>query len=455
MSRFVYEAVKSKTRFSAGWAILTSLLCFAITGNAQPLLGSEPVPIDETAASAPETERESLFRDGDRITLLGGTYIERLQAFNYFETWLVASHPSQRFSFRNLGWSGDDVWGTARAVFGTQADGFERLKTDLEATRPTLILICYGANESFAGIEGLPAFTDGLQALIDMLESTGARIAFVTPYRFEKTNLHQIDTSRLNADIDRYAERLGKIVRKRGHVVIDFETPLRERMLLKNGRPVIRDRLTENGIHFTPYGYWRTALELARRMGVRQVDRQWSFNADLQNETYEMTGGMVSDVEITPDGLRVTILDEILPFAAPPPFSPKGAKLVAPVDRIQVEGLPPGKYGLRIDDRPTLMAPASQWADGVVLNRGGYLDQFDRLRDVIREKNELYFHRYRPQNETYLLLFRKHEQGNNAVEIPRFDPLVEEKEELIERLKQPTEHLYQWVRIDEADSTGE
>jgi hypothetical protein len=43
----------------------------------------------------------------------------------------------------------------------------------------------------------------------------------------------------------------------------------------------------------------------------------------------------------------------------------------------------------------------------------------------------LYFHRWRPQNETYLFGFRKHEQGKNGIEIPQFDPLVEAKEKAI------------------------
>ncbi|MGV3486163.1 MAG: hypothetical protein ACO1RT_17225 [Planctomycetaceae bacterium] len=47
------------------------------------------------------------------------------------------------------------------------------------------------------------------------------------------------------------------------------------------------------------------------------------------------------------------------------------------------------------------------------------------LSQMIIEKNRLFFHRHRPQNETYLMLFRKHEQGNNAVELPQFDPLVD------------------------------
>jgi hypothetical protein len=39
---------------------------------------------------------------------------------------------------------------------------------------------------------------------------------------------------------------------------------------------------------------------------------------------------------------------------------------------------------------------------------------------AINEK-PLFFHRWRPANWTYLFGFRKHEQGRNAVEIPRFD----------------------------------
>lgn len=46
------------------------------------------------------------------------------------------------------------------------------------------------------------------------------------------------------------------------------------------------------------------------------------------------------------------------------------------------------------------------------------------LREKIVAKNTLYFHRWRPQNVTYLFLFRKHEQGNNAVDIPAFDKLT-------------------------------
>jgi hypothetical protein len=57
------------------------------------------------------------------------------------------------------------------------------------------------------------------------------------------------------------------------------------------------------------------------------------------------------------------------------------------------------------------------------------------LRAAVLKKNELFFHRWRPQNETYLFGFRKHEQGKNAKEIVEFDPLVAAVEKEIASLK--------------------
>ena len=94
--------------------------------------------------------------------------------------------------------------------------------------------------------------------------------------------------------------------------------------------------------------------------------------------------------------------------------------------------------------------------DGIHFNEAGYgrvainlveglgyeapsISESDRavkeLRATVIEKNRLFFHRWRPANETYLFLFRKHEQGNNAKEIPQFDPLIAGQEKAIEVLR--------------------
>ena len=108
---------------------------------------------------------------------------------------------------------------------------------------------------------------------------------------------------------------------------------------------------------------------------------------------------------------------------------------------------------------PTQVADRTKITDnGIHLNSAGYLmlsraianalfdasvDQFesrvlgstaDALRAVILRKNEFFFHRSRPANMAYIFGFRKREQGNNAVEMPKFDPLIEVEEKKIREL---------------------
>lgn len=59
----------------------------------------------------------------------------------------------------------------------------------------------------------------------------------------------------------------------------------------------------------------------------------------------------------------------------------------------------------------------------------------ENLRHAVIAKDTLFFNRWRPQNETYLFGFRKHEQGQNAKEIPMFDPLIAQGDEAIQKLK--------------------
>ena len=109
--------------------------------------------------------------DGDRVILLGSTLIEREQRYGYWETLLTLRYPGRRIQFRNLGWSGDTVFGDARAGFGLPADGFRHLKEHVLAIQPSVILLSYGLNESFAGKAGVPRFLEGLRVLLDASRS--------------------------------------------------------------------------------------------------------------------------------------------------------------------------------------------------------------------------------------------------------------------------------------------
>jgi hypothetical protein len=113
-------------------------------------------------------------------------------------------------------------------------------------------------------------------------------------------------------------------------------------------------------------------------------------------------------------------------------------------------GLKPGSYDLKSGDLQSgdsvlATASAKEWEQGVAVPRSPDLDQAEALRQMIVAKNELYFHRWRPQNITYLTGFRAHEQGNNAKEIAEFDPLVAAKEAEIVKLRVPAQRTFELV----------
>jgi lysophospholipase L1-like esterase len=373
-------------------------------------------------------------KDGDRVVLLGNTLIEREQRYGYWEAALTSRYPGRNVVFRNLGWSGDTVFGHARAGFGSTADGFRHLKEHVLSLKPTVILIGYGTNESFEGEAGLPRFREGLRTLLDALAPAKARVVLLSPLRHEDLGRPLPDPAQQNKNIALYRDVLRQVAEKHGYPFVDLYELLADGAKASPPAP-----LTDNGMHLTAFGYWRAAAALERGLGLPPP--RWSIDIDAQGQASAVQGAKVADVRTGP--LRFRVTDDSLPPPPAPPNSPAGASLPGAERVLRVRGLAPGKYTLAIDGQEVAEADAAEWAAGVKLRRGPEFRQAEQLRTAIIDKNRLYFHRWRPQNETYLFGFRKHEQGKNAREIPQFDPLVAKAEEEIARLRVPAAHPYE------------
>jgi lysophospholipase L1-like esterase len=370
--------------------------------------------------------------DGERVVFLGNTLIEREQRDGYWESALTRHHPDRPVVFRNLGWSGDTVFGHARAGFGTTADGFKHLKEHVLSVKPTVILVGYGANESFDGEAGLPKFVDGLNTLLNELAPAKARVILLSPLRQEDMGRPLPDPTEANKNLRLYADAIRDVAKKRSLKFVDLYDRLAE--IAKEGRP---SHLTDNGIHLTAFGYWRSAPLLEEGLGF--TAKRWRVAVTADGTVGKTEGAKVDKVEKSP--LRFRVTDDVLP----PPLPPNDPSAKAPTTGrvLRVGKLSPDKYTLTIDEKAVVTATADEWDAGVNLERGPAFDQAEKLREAIVAKNRLYFHRWRPQNETYLFGFRKHEQGKNAVEIPQFDPLVEKQEKEIAKLRVPVAHTYE------------
>jgi hypothetical protein len=397
------------------WLVAT--LALALAGAAGPLRADEPPQRLPMALS-----------DGDRVAFVGATFVERDAEHGYLETRMAARLPDREVRFRNFGWSGDTVWGEARARFGPPAEGFAHLKERVAAFDPTVVLVAYGANEADAGAAGLPRFRDGLGKMLDMLGANGARLVLVAPLDQEALGPPLPDPSRRNEALAAYRLVLHEVGAERKRPVID----LTDWQHARTGPP-----LTDNGVHLTPRGAWEVSHELARRwLGEPPA---WRVRIDADGRP-EASGTTLSEVARTPAGVRFRALDGTLPPPAPPEGPDANPAVLAVAD------LPPGSYTLRLDGEPVAKGTAEDWAKGVALSGPSLTTQTDALRRAIGEKNVLFFHRWRPQNETYLYGFRKHEQGRNAAEVPRFDSLVTEGESRIAALRRPRLHTFELTR---------
>lgn len=344
--------------------------------------------------------------DGDRVLLLGNTFVERDLKHNRLETLLTGRFHARTLLFRNLGWDGDTVWGTSRAGFGREEDGFKNLQKQVAEVKPSVIFLAYGLNESFAGEPGLARFEDGLRRLLDALAPTRARVVVLGPVRHEASPVH-------TENLRLYAGALRKTADARGHRYVD---------LLDLPGP-----LTENGIHLHAEGYLRAALAIESALGY--PPRSWKVEIDVGKETVKAEGIALVSKFSDYNKAGFTGVDALLPV--------EGMSRL-----LYVKGLQPGRYVLKANGAAVASASYDEWARGVDLRKGPEFERAEALRATIAEKNRIFFDYWRPHNETYIFGFRKREQGSLQAEFPQFPSLVALKEAEIAKLRVPAPVTY-------------
>ncbi len=416
------------------------LWCCCLAALAAILPGAALAQTYQFNADASTDRQPFALVDGDRVVLLGSTLIEREAEHGYWEAALTSRYPGRNIQFRNLGWSGDNAFGEARARFGSVADGFAHLKQHVLALQPTVIFVSYGANESFAGPEGLASFLAGYDTLLAVLDETKARIVFIAPNAHEDLGRPLPDPASHNKDLKLYCDAIAKLAAHRQAPLVNLYDLLGKKLKPPSSAP-----LTDNGMHLTAYGYWRTTPVVEAALGLPA--RRWQIELDARDQNISARGVTISRARFAPARITLAALDAQLPLAPAPADSPPEVFIAEP-RMVRAYDLAPGKYTLRIDGVDVATGTAAEWAAGRQIVGGPDMEQAEQLRKVILAKNLLYFHRWRPQNETYLFGFRKHEQGQNAVEIPQFDPLVSAKERTIRELSVPVEREYELIQVD-------
>lgn len=366
-------------------------------------------------------------KDGDRVAFLGDTFFEQAIRYGQIETALSSRWPDRRIVFRNIGWSGDNPLGRARAFFDPVDKGFENLEKHLGLAKPTVVIISYGAMDSFEGEAGLDVFIEGMNTLIDTIEKSNARIAILSPTPRELKGDQLPNPGEQNKALLLYVNALRTLAKNRGAFFVDLFHTMETRSHSRDTRPI-----TTNGVHLNEYGYFLAAERIAQAFSGYSTTK--SLKLGRENKLIEVSGIDVLGAEETEKGITLRLKDERLSLS---PLSGDYSQNLT----LALANLPRGDYTLEYEGKILANGSASKWRRGIQLAWEPSNDRATLLRESINRKNRHFFHQWRPQNETYLRGFRKHEQGQNAAEIPLFDKFIEMEESKIADLKKPQPYI--------------
>ncbi len=330
--------------------------------------------------------------EGDRVVLLGNALIEHERFHGYIETRLLRHTSAAKITFRNLGWSGDTVRGDARTSGYENPEGISRLLKEMKALKPSVILLGYGMNESFAGPAGVSIFVKEYAKLLDYLAPLKARIVVLSPTWHENLGPPLPDPAEHNRSLEEYIAALKQFATKRRLAFVDLHHPLAE---AKRAAPA--QQLTSNGILLNDLGYWHVAAAIERQLGLASPRVEWN-SADKNA------------------------------LLTPPP-SPSGGP--AEETLLVVRGLGAGRHVLKFDGKSVAAATAAEWEAGVRVKSPALDADIESLRKAIVLRNDLYYRGWRPYNDhsrhwTYM-----------AKDFATFDELAARQDSVIEVLRRP------------------
>lgn len=386
-------------------------------------LGCLVIPPPHAAADAPAVSLE----EGDRIVLVGNTFAERMQHFGYLETFLTLHHARLGLTFRNMGWSADEVSLQPRPM------DFGDMDTHLTEQQASVILLSFGFNESFRGPAYLPDFIAAYTALVEHLAATSfdgrgpARPVVITPFTPEPL------PGDLRSPEYPYLEAYTEAIRTMAH---DLGVPVLDVAAWASNFEHEPIRLTFNGIHLTEYGDYTVARALRHPLGMRI--RPYYIEVDAAaGSVGETAGVVVEEAHFNDDGtIRLAVRWDALPIPSPPGGGGMDEGL-----GVMVSGLPVGTYEVAWEGGSATERRADQLASrSVILMDTPAHAAAEALRALIIDKNQLFFDRWRAVNGFYIYGGRKQPFGivSFPPEMSRFDQLVQQREqEIRERVQTP------------------
>jgi len=346
-------------------------------------------------ASAPAMAADFPLKDGDNWVMAGDSITAQHLHSNYFEAFCFARYPKLKFAFRNSGVGGHTIPTT-----------LARFDYDIDAWKPTVVSVELGMNDK--GSDTAAHYIFNMTKMVDRIRASKAR-----PVMFSASPINNGETKAnlgANKRLHEYADALKEFSRKQQlpfadqfHQLLDVWGNNKTQEVLADSLPTFRilaqdnqlagvDILREflavqdkiepkpvsmqgNPVHPGAPGQLMMAAALLSELGAARFVS--SATLDASGQVIEAKNCTVNNAKAQDDKLSFDRLDECLPFPIPEdaasvlPLFPTIAKLSQYM--LQVKGLEPGMYGLRINGvlLPSALSEKA-WDEGVNLTALAY-----------------------------------------------------------------------------------
>lgn len=350
------------------------------------LLSSLSVPLYSVPLSAVYAE-DFFFKDGDRVVMIGDSITEQHLYSNYVEMWTVTRFPKWKITFRNVGIGGD------RSVGGNS-----RFARDVLLHKPTAMTVDFGMNDGsyreFSDQTFKP-YMDGLQGMADQATAANIRTAWVTPQPLDNDEQGKTALTGYNQTLEKFSEGVRAISEKNSGKFVDQFHPYLQVLDAARSKADKYNRITAgDAVHPGPPGQALMAASILKGMNFPSLVAAVEIDAK-QNKVVSQENCSVEGLQATATSVKFKKLDKALPFF------PEDASSILPwtpiLDelndyKIQVTGLAPGKYKVRIDSVDVAELSAESLGAGVdiaaeVLKSGPIADQAKKVKEAVENKN--------------------------------------------------------------------
>lgn len=350
------------------------------------LLSSLSVPLYSVPLSAVHAE-DFFFKDGDRVVMIGDSITEQHLYSNYVEMWTVTRFPKWKITFRNVGIGGD------RSVGGNS-----RFARDVLLHKPTAMTVDFGMNDGsyreFSDQTFKP-YMDGLQGMADQATAANIRTAWVTPQPLDNDEQGKTALTGYNQTLEKFSDGVRAISEKNSGKFVDQFHPYLQVLDAARSKADKYNRITAgDAVHPGPPGQALMAASILKGMNFPSLVAAVEIDAK-QNEVVSQENCSVEGLQATATSVKFKKLDKALPFF------PEDASSILPwtpiLDelndyKIQVTGLAPGKYKVRIDSVDVAELSAESLGAGVdiaaeVLRSGPIADQAKKVKEAVENKN--------------------------------------------------------------------